>query len=215
MQKRMNKKNGGSRMGAAIFYILLFQAVFASVTNLNIQTAPVSVTLFEIGLGDNVRSPEGAALGSLATQELEKALKQDKRVRVTMFSRTHPAVRRAVSEGSIPNAFLLPPFTGRAGGEYKAVTLGRLVRAEFCIAAVIERFSYNSEQKSSTMEGVVEITNIKTGKLHGSLAMNMSGTGEDIVEGARSAVQNFAQAASSQILAMMFAPEKDDGKKER
>ncbi len=215
MQKRMNKKLGGSRMGVAIFCIFLFQAVFASVTNLNIQTAPVSVTLFEVGLGDNVRSPEGAPLGGLATQELEKALKQDKRVRVTMFSRTHPAIKRAVSEGSIPNTFLLPPFTGRAGGDYKAVTLGRLIRAEFCIAAVIERFSYDSERKSSAMEVIVEITNIKTGKLHGSLAMNISGTGADIVEGARSVVQTFAQTASNQILSMMFAPEKDDGKRER
>lgn len=213
MQKRMNKKIGGSRLGVAIFCIFLFQAVFASVTNLNIQTAPVSVTLFEVGLGDNVRSPEGAPLGNLATQELEKALKQEKKVRVTMFSRTHPAIRRAVSEGSIPNAFLLAPFTGRAGGEYKAITLGRLVRAEFCVAGVIERFSYNSEQNASTMEVIVEITNIKTGKLQGSLAMTINGTGENIVDGAKSAVQNFAQTASNQILAMIFAPEKNDGRK--
>ncbi|HWP31010.1 MAG TPA: hypothetical protein VNK96_04690 [Fimbriimonadales bacterium] len=170
---------------------------------------PIEVLLFDFGLGDNARSPEGLKLENELTLALEKGLSQDKRLRISRFSRTHPAVKRAINEGSIPTGILIPPFTGKSGGEYKAQKLGRLLRAEFTVAGVVDRFAFQTNTKSAEMVVIVEVINTKTNKLVTTLASTITTNGENETEAGIAAVGKFAQEVAPKIIEAIVTPKKE------
>lgn len=167
------------------------------------------ILLFEFGLGDNARSPEGLKLENELTLALEKGLSQDKRLRITRFSRTHPAVKRAISEGSIPTGILIPPFTGKSGGEYKAQRLGRLMRAEFTVAGIVDRFAFHANTKVAEMIVIVEVMNTKTNKLVTAIASTITTNGENETEAGIAAVGKFTQEVAPKIIEAIVTPKKE------
>jgi len=173
------------------------------------STKPFEVLLFDFGLGDNARSPEGLKLENELTLALEKGLSSDKRLRISRFSRTHPAVKRAMNEGSIPTGILIPPFTGRSGGEYKAQKLGRLLRSEFTVAGVVDRFGYQPNAKTAEMVIIVEVLHTKTNKLIASIASTITAKGENETEAGIEAVGTFSREIAPKIIEAIVAPKKE------
>lgn len=170
---------------------------------------PFEVLLFDVGLGDNARSPEGLKLENELTLALEKGLSQDKRLRISRFSRMHPAVKRAINEGSIPTGILIPPFTGKSGGEYKAQKLGRLLRSEFTVAGVVDRFAFQPNTKTAEMVVIVEVINTKTNKLVMTIASTITANGENETEAGIAAVGKFAQGVVPKIIEAIVTPKKE------
>ena len=170
--------------------------------------APKNVAYFPVGLGDNAFSPEGYPLDQYFSDTTLTLLKADKRFSFSTFSRTHPGVKRALAEGTIPSALLLPPFTGSANGQFKAITLGKLVRADFAMAGIIDKFTFSERNKSADMNVTVQLFDLKLSKVAGIVAFTVKGTGATRVEAAKACVTEAAKQASTQSLQILSAPPK-------
>lgn len=174
------------------------------------QTPPPAKTVayFPFGTGDNAFSPEGFALDTSLTEAVLAAVKPDKRYSFSTFSRTHPGVKRALSEGSIPSALLLAPFTGSTNGQFKAITLGKIVRADFAMAGIIDKFTFSERNNSADMVVTVQLFDLKLSKVAGIITFAAKGAGSTKLEAAKACVAEAAKQASTQSLQMFSLPPK-------
>lgn len=180
-----------------------------------IGQAPRSLVVFPVGLSDTVFSPEGFSLEDSLTASLEAALKKDARLKCIVFTRNHPSIKRALSEGTIPASHLLPPFTGRSGGEYRALVLGRLMRADLGIAGIVDRYRYDAAKGSAEIVLSLELFDVRAGKQIGSVALTGSATGASEVEAAKAAVAVVATEAAKEAIPILTGPSKATGGGER
>jgi hypothetical protein len=172
---------------------------------------PRNLILFPIGLSESAFSPDGISLEEAMSKEFEAAMRKDKRFRITPFSRAHSSIKRALTEGAIPAALLLAPFTGRANSEFKALTLARLMRGELTCAATIDRFRFDGNKGQGEMVLTIEMCDVKAGKLIGSVALTAVGKGATEIEAAKATVTQAVADAVPQAVAVLTAPPKTGG----
>ncbi|MCW5945554.1 MAG: hypothetical protein KIT74_00815 [Fimbriimonadales bacterium] len=169
------------------------------------------VALFPTGTSESVMSPQGVDLETAATNAIDKVLRANDRLQVVMFSRANAAVRRALTEGTIPAALLLPPFTGRTGGEYRAVTLGRLMRAQLAVASTVSSYRFARDTKTAHVILTLEAYDITTGKILGVASVSGEAEGEDEKSAAANAIAKAAAAAATEAIDFLLKPPKGDG----
>jgi len=202
-------KNNKTRKSKLLLGIAL--AIFMICPNYYGQVKQKSLAVFPVGLNESVFSPEGFSLEDYATKLQTDALKTDKRFSSNPFTRTHPSVARALSEGSIKAQMLVPPFTGKSEGEFRAVRIGRLMRAELAIASVIDSYDFDNAKNTAKGLILVELYDVRLGKLIGSVAFSASGSGTDEISAAKKMVEALVGGAIPQALAILANPPKTGG----
>lgn len=202
----MTLNKGKLILGLAL--VVLFAGSFAG-----FQTQPKqkSLGVFPVGLADSVFSPEGYSLEDAGSKAISDQLRLDKRFSVVPFTRTHPAIQRALNEGSVKAGLLMAPFTGRAEGEFKAVRLGRLMRVELAIAPIIDSYDFDSAKSTAKLVIRYEIYDVKLSKLIGSVGLSAEGKGADEKTAASAAVADIVSKSIPQVIEMMTKPPKTGG----
>ncbi|MCH8273383.1 MAG: hypothetical protein IH851_01145 [Armatimonadetes bacterium] len=165
--------------------------------------------MFQFGLGDNAFSPEGYKTDAEMTRLFRQALANDKRFRVSLFSRSHPAVKRALAEGSISAGVLWPPFTGKSRGRYTALSLSALMRADLAVAGVVESIQFDGEKKQSRLVASILIFDVKSRKLLGNVVLSAVGSGETEAAAATAAVAKYIEIVVPQVIAVLTARPKE------
>lgn len=169
------------------------------------------VVYFPFGLSNEVMETQGYKLQDEVTTALRAELSKDKAYSFATFSRAHPSVKRALAEGSLKSALLLEPYTGMSQGQHKAITLGKLIRGDLALAGVIDSFEYNETTKRAKLVGSIELFDLKSGKMIGSVALTAEGDGETEAAAAKSAAMKYAEIAAPQVISTLSAPTKKDG----
>lgn len=167
------------------------------------------LVLFPFGLSNDVMETQGYKLQEELTKSVRAALDSDKTFAATVFTRSHPAIKRGLSEGTLKSAILLEPFIGMSDGQHKAITLGKLVRAEIAAAGVVEDFSFDAEKKKAKLTASIQLFDVKAAKIIGSVVLTSEGTGATEPEAAKDAASKFARAAVPQVVATFNQPKKD------
>jgi hypothetical protein len=157
-------------------------------------------------------APEGYNLADLMTAAVRAGFEKNGSFASQQFSRTHPSVKRGLAEGSLRSALLLEPFTGMAESQPKAVVLGKLLRADYTAAGVVEDFSYDEAKKSAKLIATLELCDVKAAKMMGSVVLTVTSEGETEAVAAKAAAAKFADSAVPQAIAMLTAPPKKDGR---
>lgn len=165
-----------------------------------------TVAVFPAGSADTVILPEGSHMESVASSVIEKALRGDERLQVVLFTRANPSVRRALNEGTIPSSLVLPPFTGKSGPEYRAVILGRLMRAQAAVASVINSYGYDRSAKTARVVLTIETYDIATGKSLGVASVSSEASGDDEKAASSAAVEKAAGAAAIEAIEFLTKP---------
>lgn len=205
----MNLRNLRSFQGVsrclitAAFALTLLSPVFSG--------AKKSLVFFPFGLGDEVMETQGYRLQDELSKAVRATLEKSGQFMVVGFSRTHASVKRALAEGSLRSALLLEPYTGRADGMPKAVTLGRLVRGELGFAGVVEQWVYSPAKKEATLVATIELYDVSAAKMLGSVVITSKAAGDSEREAASAAASKFAQEAVPQAIAILTAPPKKGG----
>ncbi len=186
-------------------------SALALVISVGVAQDKKNVALFPTGTAENVILPDSAAHESAATRAIELALRADERIQVMLFSRSNPSVRRALSEGTIPASMLLPPFTGRTGAEFRAVTLGRLMRAQMAVASLISSYRFVRATNTAHVILTVEAYDIVTGKILGVASFSAEAQGDDEKGSVAAAIEKAASAAATESIQFLTKPPKGDG----
>lgn len=189
--------------------VLMGLALFALIAVAFAQDKPQpSLVSFAFGLGNDAFAPAGFKLEDEATRAVNNRLKSEKTFRVQPFSRTHPSVKRALAEGSIRSMLLWPPFTGKNQGQYKAITLAKLMRSDLALAGMIESVEFDEENNIGRLVVAIELYDVKAGKLKGTVVLTAEGAGETEVEAITAAIANLAETAVPQAITILKTPAK-------
>ena len=175
------------------------------------QTPKKSLAFFPFGLGEEVMQTQGFKLDESLNAPFSEILQKDERFTHQTFKRTHPSVRRSLMEGSLKSALLLEPYTGRYDNAFKAVTLGKVVRADVAVAGQVESWVYDPATKTAKMTVSVETYNVLEAKPMGSVVLTVEGSGETEQAAAISAAKALSTQAVTQVLEMITRPPKKDG----
>jgi hypothetical protein len=114
-------------------------------------------------------------------------------------------------EGSLKSALLLEPYTGRYDNAFKAVTLGKVIRAEMAVAGQIESWVYDPATKTGKMTVSIESYNVAESKPVGAVVLSVEGSGDTESAAAGAAAKTFATQAVHQVLEILSRPPKKDG----
>lgn len=204
MEQRFAGLKGGVR------YILIGLALTVLTVSALAQTKK-SVAFFPFGLSEEVMQPTGFKLDEALNQPFMEALQKEQRFNHQTFRRTHASVRRALMEGSMKSALLLEPYTGRFDNAFRAVTLGKIIRADLAVAGHVDRWTYNAGSKSAHLGVSIEIYNVGEAKPLGVVALTVKESGETEEEGAKNVARKLAEEAVPQVLAILLTPPKKDG----
>lgn len=175
------------------------------------QTPKKSVAFFPFGLGEEVMQTQGFKLEEGLTSAFGEMLQKDERFTHQTFKRTHASVRRALMEGSLKSALLLEPYTGRYDNAFKAVTLGKVIRADMAVAGQIESWVYDPATKTGKMTVSIESYNVAESKPMGTVVLSVEGSGDTESAAAGVAANTFATQAVPQVLEILARPPKKDG----
>jgi len=175
------------------------------------QTAKKSLAFFPFGLGEEVMQTQGFRLDESLNAPFAELLQKDARFTHQTFKRTHPSVRRSLMEGSLKSALLLEPYTGRYDNAFKAVTLGKVIRAELAIAGQVESWVYDAATKAAKMTVSIETYSVTDAKPLGSVVLSVEGSGETEAAAAAAAAKALATQAVPQVLEIISRPPKKDG----
>ena len=175
------------------------------------QTPKKSVAFFPFGLGEEVMQTTGFKLEETVTGPFVEAFQKDGRLTHQTFKRTHASVRRALIEGSLKSALLLEPYTGRFENNFKAVTLGKVLRSDLAVAGQVDSWVYDSSSKKAKMTVSIETYNVGEAKPLGAVVLTVEGSGETEQEAAKSAAQALSAQAVPQVLTILTTPPKKDG----
>lgn len=198
-------KSGGMREA------LLGLALAALSVSAAAQPVKKSVAYFPFGLGEAVMQTPGFKLEESLTAPFATVLQKDDRFSHQTFKRTHASVRRALMEGSLKSALLLEPFTGRYDNAFRAVTLGKVIRADFAVAGVVDAWSFDPATKTAKMTVSIETYDVSEAKPLGAVVLSVEGAGETEADAAKSAAQALAEQAVPQVLKILTTPPKKDG----
>jgi hypothetical protein len=186
-------------------------ALTALVLSAVAQTPKKSVAFFPFGLGEEVMQTQGFKLEESLNSPFAEALQKDERFTHQTFKRTHPSVRRSLMEGSLKSALLLEPFTGRYENAFRAVTLGKAIRADFSVAGHVDAWSYDATAKKGKMTVSIETYNVAEAKPLGAVVLTVEGSGETEAEAAKAVASVLAAQAVPQVLEILAKPPKKDG----
>jgi hypothetical protein len=205
MNLRLACKSGGVRQ--AIFGL----ALAALSVTAGAQVPKKSVAFFPFGLGEAVMQTQGFKLDAVLTAPFSLALQKDERFTYQTFKRTHPSVRRGLMEGSLKSALLLEPYTGRYDNAFRAVTLGKIIRADFAVAGVVDAWAFDPAAKQAKLTVSIETYDVVGAKPLGAVVLTVEGTGETEADAAKSAADGLAAEALPQVLKILTTPPKKDG----
>lgn len=189
----------------ALSLIVLPILVFAQ------ETPRKSLVYFGFGAGDNVLPPKEFKLEEKLSGAFEEGLKTADKWRVQNFTRQHASIRRALADGTLRSALLLPPFTGRSGAQYKGVILGRIMRCDIGVAGEIDSFSWNPESKLFNLVATLEVYDIKEGKLLGVVASSVAEPGDTLELAGEVATRSLAAKMLPQVFALLDPSKKAEG----
>jgi hypothetical protein len=175
------------------------------------QTAKKSLAFFPFGLGEEVMQTQGFKLDESLGAPFSELLQKDARYMHQTFKRTHASVRRSLMEGSLKSALLLEPYTGRYENAFKAVTLGKVIRADYAVAGQVESWMYDAAAKKAKMTVSVETYNVGEGKPMGAVVLTVEGSGDTEAAAAEAAAKAFATQAVPQVLELVSRPPKKEG----
>jgi hypothetical protein len=175
------------------------------------QTAKKSLAFFPFGLGEEVMQTQGFKLEEALNGAFAETMQKDERFTHQTFKRTHASVRRSLMEGSLKSALLLEPYTGRYDNAFKAVTLGKVIRADFAVAGQVESWTYDPVTKTAKMTVSVETYNVGEAKPMGAVVISVEGSGETEAAAATAAAKAFSSQAVPQVLEILTRPPKKDG----
>lgn len=197
-------QNGARRALLGLALVVLALPAFA-------QTVKKAVAFFPFGLGEEVMQSQGFKLDESLNAPFSELLQKDERLTHQTFKRTHASVRRALMEGSLKSALLLEPYTGQYENAFRAVTLGKVIRADYSVAGKVESWTYDAAAKTAKMTVSVESYNVPEGKPLGTVVLTVDGSGDTEAEAAASAARALATQAVPQILEFITRPPKKDG----
>lgn len=175
------------------------------------QMPKKSVAFFPFGLGEAVMQTQGYKLDEAVTAPFALALQKDERFTHQTFKRTHASVRRGLMEGSLKSALLLEPHTGSYENAFRAVTLGKVIRADFAVAGVVDAWVFDPDTKKAKMTVSIETYDVSGAKPLGAVVLTVEGSGETEAEAAKSAANALAEQAVPQVLKILTTPPKKDG----
>jgi hypothetical protein len=187
--------------------VLILSALALSVSEAY-SPAKKTVAVFPAGTSDTVILPEGTNLEGVASGVIEKATRGNERLQMIVFTRANPSVRRALNEGTIPSSMLLPPFTGKSGAEFRAVVLGRLMRAEVAVATIIDSYRFARDAKTAHIVITVETYEIATGKSLGAASVSAEAIADDEKAAAAMAAEKAAISAANEAIEFLTKPPK-------
>ncbi len=179
--------------GWGVLLIVLFAIGWA-------QAPERSLLVLPFGLGNDAFNPKDFKAEDILSEEFLKHLKGDANLRLVPYSRTHPTVRRAVAERSLPSAVFWAPYTEKVQGVYKAVSLGKLFRSDYSVAGVVEQLSYDKEKKIARVLVLVTVFDVKEEKIRGTIVITAESSGETEVSALTSALKNWAEQAGPQVV---------------
>jgi hypothetical protein len=175
------------------------------------QAPKKSVAFFPFGLGEEVMQTQGFKLEESLTASFAELLQKDERFTHQTFKRNHASVRRALMEGSLKSALLLEPYTGRYDNAFKAVTLGKIIRADMAVAGQIESWMYDPATKTAKMTVSIESYNVADAKPMGAVVLSVEGSGDTEAAAAAATAKAFADLGVPQVLDILSRPPKKDG----
>ena len=175
------------------------------------QAPKQSVAFFPFGLGEEVMQTSGFKLDEALNGPFVEALQKDARFSHQTFKRTHPSVRRSLMEGSLKSALLLEPYTGRFENAFKAVTLGKVIRADFAVAGHVDAWAYDAAAKKGKMTVSVETYNVLLAKPLGAVVLTVEGSGDTEADAAKAVAAALATQAVPQVIQILATPPKKDG----
>lgn len=193
----------------ALTVLVLAFAVFAVSSAL--APAKKSLVVFPFGLSDDVMETKGYRLQDALSKAVRAAIEKGGQFSIVGFSRNNASIKRALAEGTLKSALLLEPFTGRADGMPKAVTLGKLLRGDFALAGVAEQWDYSESAKEGKLVGTIETYDVAKMKILGSVVITATGKGDTEQAAANDAASKFAAQAVPEAIAILMAPPKKDG----
>jgi hypothetical protein len=120
-------------------------------------------------------------------------------------------VRRALLEGSLKSALLLEPYTGRFENSFKAVTLGKVIRADMAVAGQVDAWMYDPATKMAKITVSLETYNVAEAKPLGAVVLSVEAAGDTEIEAAKNVAAALAGKAVPEVLAILKAPPKKDG----
>ncbi|MDQ2987212.1 MAG: hypothetical protein M3R13_10945 [Armatimonadota bacterium] len=205
----MKLRFAGPSDGARRALVGLTLAVLA--ISASAQTPKKSVAFFPFGLGEEVMQTQGFKLDEAITTPFGELLQKDGRFTHQFFKRTHASVRRALMEGSLKSALLLEPYSGRFENAFKAVTLGKVIRADFAVAGHVDAWSYDAATKKAKMTVSIETYDVSLAKPLGAVVLTVESTGDTEADAAKDVAKALAAQAVPQVLTILATPPKKDG----
>ena len=202
----MKQKRTGLKIGVSQILIGLALALAIS----SFAAAKKYIVYFPFGLGNEVLETKGYKLQDEVTNAVKAGLMKSSDIAVTTFSRTHSSVKRALAEGTLKSTTLLEPFNDQVDGQYKAITLGKLLRGDMSVAGMIEDFSYDEQKKVAKLVVSVDVFDLKASRLLGAVVLTSVGAGDTEVEAAKQAASKFADMVVPQIISAINRPIKKD-----
>lgn len=171
------------------------------------QVPERSLLILPFGLGNDAFNPKDFKAEEVLSQEFLKYVKGDTNLRLVVYSRTHPTVRRAVAEKALPSAVFWAPYTEKVQGMYKAVSLGKLFRSDYSVAGVVEQLSYDKQKKVARVLALVTVFDVKEEKIRGTIAITAEAGGEEETSALSRALKNWAEQAGPQVVRLTLPPE--------
>jgi hypothetical protein len=175
------------------------------------QSPKNSVAYFPFGLGESVMQTQGFKLDETLTGPFTITLQKEGAFTHQTFKRTHASVRRALMEGSLKSALLLEPYTGRYQNAFRAVTLGKVIRADFAVAGVVDAWAFDPITKKAKLTASIETYNVNESKPLGAVVLTVEGSGDTEAEAAKAVAQALADQAVPQVVKILTTPPKKDG----
>jgi hypothetical protein len=196
--------NASLRIGASRGLTALALAVLVLVGQT--QTPKKNLVLFPFGLGDSVMQTKGYRLQDELSQSVRAGFEKSGGYVVVPFTRMHPSVKRALAEDTVKAAMLIEPFTGKSGGEFKAVALGKLLRGDFAAAGVVDEFSYSAAKKSAKIVVSLELYDVRKSKPCGGVVLTSTGAGDTEAAAAKDACAKMAESMVPQAVSIFNKP---------
>lgn len=165
-----------------------------------------SLLVLPFGLGNDAFNPKDFKAEEVLSREFLPYVKGDANLQLIVYSRTHPTVRRALAERSLPSAVFWAPYTERVQGVYKAISLGKLFRSDYVVAGVVEQLGYDKEKKVARVLVLATVFDVKEEKIRGTVAITAEASGDTEQSALSAALRNWAEQAGPQVVRLTLPP---------